>query len=789
MPDLPVETPKILALYLQMAQYPVLARQIRQRMLAELYNRGVITAATFESEARAKAIDSQFREGLSNPYAEEDEPTWQQRLQTIRDNQTDFYFAYNLPLELFHRIVRELVAERNASLQATVHLSFNPELAPVDLLLRQVRVYEALPAAELAKVRHHLEEIIVVLIRTIISDQLSFVRVAKQWFTESDFQFIRARRIGSGKIGGKAAGMLLAWKILQQSAPELAAHVSLPQSYFVGANVFYDFKALNQSETNQKYKSPEQIRAEYGGVVEAHLQARFPEEVADRLRDILDEVGPTPLIVRSSSLLEDSFGTSFAGKYSSYFCPNQGTPKENLRDLTVAIRRIYASVYNPDVLIYRRKMGLLDYDERMAILLQVVQGQRHGSLFFPDLAGVAFSQSPIVWSPRLRREEGFVRLVLGLGTRAVERVGEDYPRLVFLSHPLLRPENSADAIAHYSQHHLDVIDLDGNTFTSRPVRETLDVDYPALPWVASLYEAEAETLLPLRSLGPLVTPERLVLTFDNLLQRTDFVPLLRQLLATLARRYEQPVDVEFAASLRPAPGGGSRPEVQLHLLQCRPQSSMRGVKVGPLPLNLPAADKLFYTTRMVPQGEVKNVDYLVYVDPLLYSHLGSAAERVELARLVGRLNKSLEGETFLLLGPGRWGSANVQLGVPVTYGDIYNARGLVELAVGSEGLAPDPSYGTHFFQDLVESNIYSLAVHSDGPADRGVADDYLNWDFLHEAADRIKTRLPEAASFDCLKLIDVALERGGQRVQVLMDGEKALAFFAAKDEVNSKDEG
>src|SRR5262249_7731167 len=160
-----------------------------------------------------------------------------------------------------------------------------------------------------------MEEIIVVLVRTIISDQLSFVRVAKQWFTAGDFEFIRSRRIGSGKIGGKAAGMLLAWKILQQAAPELGQHVSLPPSYFVGANVFYDFKALNQLEHNQKYKSADEIRAEYEPLVQAHLQARFPEDVADRLREILEEVGPAPLIVRSSSLLEDSFGTSFAGKY------------------------------------------------------------------------------------------------------------------------------------------------------------------------------------------------------------------------------------------------------------------------------------------------------------------------------------------------------------------------------------------------------------------------------------------------------------------------------------------
>jgi hypothetical protein len=773
MPDIPVDTPKILALYLQIAQYPILARQIRQRMREELYQRGVISSTEFEQEARAKAIDSQYREGLSNPYVEEDEHQWAQRLQHVRDNLTDFYFAYNLPGDLLQRIVQDLVSQRGARPTANVHLTFNPELAPVDLLLRQVKLYERLPESERAKVRHHLEEITVVLTRTIVSDQLSFVRVAKAWFSAADFEFIRQRRIGTGKIGGKAAGILLAYKILQKAAPEIAEQISLPESYFVGANVFYDYKALNQLEHNQKYKSADQIRAEYPAIQEQHLEARFPEEIADRLREVLREVGDTPVIVRSSSLLEDNFGFSFAGKYASYFCPNQGTPKENLRQLTEGIRLIYASIYNPDVLAYRRRMGLLDYDERMAILIQTVQGQAHGRYWFPDLAGVAFSRSSIVWSPRLRREEGFVRLVMGLGTRAVEKVGEDYPRMIFLSHPSLRPESSPQAIEHYSQHLVDAIDLKENGFASLPARTVLQPGLPALRWVASLKDAEAETLLPLRSIASPADADRLVLTFDNLIQRTDFVPVLKQVLATLARHYELPVDVEFAATIQ---AEQERPKVRFHLLQCRPQSALRGATVRPLPRDLPQSDKLFLATHMVPQGELNAVEFIAFVDPECYHRLPNTLQRTELARQVGRLNKALEGRSFILIGPGRWGSSNLQLGVPVSYADIYNARSLVELSVGPEGTAPDPSYGTHFFQDLVESQIYSLAVHSNGVAADGA--EFVNWDFLRTAQNRLGAFLPEASPQSCLKLIDVPAERNGQKLEVWMDGENGLAFFS-----------
>ena len=234
--------------------------------------------------------------------------------------------------------------------------------------------------------------------------------------------------------------------------------------------MFYDFLSLNDIEyLNQKYKPAEEIIADYPAIEEAYAQAELPPGVTSRLRQILREVGKRPLIVRSSSLLEDNFGMSFAGKYQSFFCPNQATPEENLAALTLAIRRVYASVHNPDALLYRRRMGLLDYDERMAILLQEVQGQAYHDYFFPAVAGVAFSFAPIVWNSRLRREEGFVRMVTGLGTRAVERVGEDYPRLVTLSHPLLRPEVSPSAIRRYSQRLMDVIDFQKNELTTLPL--------------------------------------------------------------------------------------------------------------------------------------------------------------------------------------------------------------------------------------------------------------------------------------------------------------------------------
>jgi hypothetical protein len=261
MADLPRETPKILAIYLQIAQYPILASAIRERMREELYRRGVISAEVFEREAREKAITSQRREGLVDPLAEEDPAQWEERLRLIREHLTDFYFAYTLPLDLFTTLVEGVLSQR-AGGTAGGRIGFNPELAPRELLLQQMAEYEKLPADESLRVAHHVEEMRVVLTKTMVSDQLGFVRVAKQWFSAEDFASIQAHSVGAGKIGGKAGGLLLGWKILQGAAPHLAARLRLPRSHFVGADVFYDFLALNARGPIRR-RDVEQIAQDY----------------------------------------------------------------------------------------------------------------------------------------------------------------------------------------------------------------------------------------------------------------------------------------------------------------------------------------------------------------------------------------------------------------------------------------------------------------------------------------------------------------------------------------------
>jgi hypothetical protein len=768
----PPESSKILDIYLLIAQYPMLASAIRRRMREELFRRGIITPERFDAEVKEKAVLSQQREGIHNGPSEENEQRWGLRWSRVRRTLTDFYFAYNLPIEILHNILDELLTQQadGTSVVPDHGLPFNPELAPLEMVLRQAEKYEALPENERAAVDHHLQELRVVLLKSLVSDQLAFIHIARRWFTAADFNMILERRIGTGKIGGKSAGLLLAYKILQNTAPEIFEKINLPRSYFIGADVFYDFLSGNHLEfLNQKYKTAEQIRDDYPKIQEKYAAARFPEEVADQLREILRSVGKTPLIVRSSSLLEDNFGMSFAGKYMSLFCPNQGTLKENLRDLTRSIRQIYASVFSPDALMYRRHVGLLDYDERMAILLQEVQGERHRQYYFPALAGVAYSYSPIVWNTRLKREDGFMRLVMGLGTRAVDRIAGDYPRLVNLSHPGLRPELMPKAIRYYSQHFVDVLDLEQNTFSTVPVESVLGSDYPPLRWLISVEDGETvhSPLFIMRS----IDPKQLVLTFDGLLQRGEFVPLMKTILSRLAGQYEQPVDIEFAVSLTP---GSDKPNLLFHLLQCRPQNqwSADSREIKSIPTDVAAEDKILLCTRMVPQGQVSQIEYIVYVDSEAYYQLDTHNSHSEVARYIGRLNGALEGNTFILVGPGRWGSSDPMQGVPVTYADIFNTRALVEVANTKSGFNSEPSYGTHFFQDLVESQIYPLAVYPEEPGD------HLNWDFIKQAENQLSKFIPEQTKATrCIKVIHIPTERPDYHLELIMDGQSGLGYL------------
>ena len=410
----------------------------------------------------------------------------------------------------------------------------------------------------------------------------------------------------------------------------------------------------------------------------------------------------------------------------------------------------------------------MEYDERIAVLLQFVEGEQFEGYFMPHAAGVAFSRNLYRWSPQIRKEDGFLRLVWGLGTRAVESSGDDHPRLVALSHPLLQPADSIEEIRQHSQQYVDLIDLEKNALRTFPVREILSAQYPQLRQVA---QVEADGYLSSLS-SSMVDVNRLVVSFDGLLRRTSFAKRMKGLLTTLEKYYDSPVDTEFTAEILDP--NSAHPDVCITLLQCRPQSHLRDAHEVELPSKLDPADVIFFTRRMVPRGAVRGIRWVLFVPPEGYFALSSPADRSRLERSIGTVNAALKNEQFICVGPGRWGTSTPDLGVGIDYGDIYCTRALIELT--GKGVGPDlePSFGTHFFQDLVESNIYPLNVNLD---DR---DAVINRGFFYKTPNHLSEfiRVDEGL-LNTLRLIKVEDFRPGASLTLVMNDDvgKALAFL------------
>jgi hypothetical protein len=472
------------------------------------------------------------------------------------------------------------------------------------------------------------------------------------------------------------------------------------------------------------------------------------------------------LIVRSSSLLEDRAGSAFSGKYKSLFLANQGAKPVRLAALLDAVAEVYASVFSPDPIQYRAERGLLDQHEEMGIMVQEVVGVRAGRYFLPAFSGVALSHNELRWSPRIKREDGLLRLVPGLGTRAVDRLSDDYPVLAAPGQPGLRVNASVDEVARYSPRKVDVIDLSANAFVTVDARALLREIGPEYPAVGSLVSVlEHDALRKPASFSLDFESDPVLFTFEGLLSDPTFVGRMRRLLTVLRDTLGTPVDVEFAHDGR-----------DLYLLQCRPQSYGPEAAPVPIPRDIPPAQVVFSANRYVSNGKVPDITHIVYVDPEGFSRIEDAAGLRAVGRAVGSLNKLLPKRQFVLMGPGRWGSrGDVRLGVSVTYADISNAALLVEIARKQGNYVPDLSFGTHFFQDLVEAQIRYLPLYPDEPA---VA---FNAAFLRGAPSVLRELLPQHADLeDTLRVIDVPRAAHGQVLRVLMnaDLEEAMAFLA-----------
>jgi hypothetical protein len=474
--------------------------------------------------------------------------------------------------------------------------------------------------------------------------------LCEKYFGPGDVRDVQSRKIGGGYIGGKALGMLLARRMLQKNAPvALQRRIEPHISFYIGTDVYEDWQ-----ERGEKF-SP--------------LQKGELERALERL-------GEGPIIVRSSSILEDNFGNAFAGKYESVFLANSGPAHERARAFIEAAAAVYRSCRSEEARRYRENRGLQNADEKMALLAQRVSGSERGGLFYPDVAGVGYSTNLYVWERGIDPAAGMLRLVCGLGTRAVDRVPGDFARVVSLHDPARRPIAPEDE-AKYAQRRADVINLATRRLEDRPVSELDLANFPG---------------------------------WERLLTKTAELPsVMRTVLTGLAAAYDYPVDIEFTVNFNAAGG------FTVNLLQCRPLETMKsaaGAEAPEAPSNpLGGSEPLLSCNGGFMGGNTRRgIDKVIYVPAKAYLALPER-DKYQVARVIGALNTCLRGQKVLLIGPGRWGSTTPSLGVPAHFSELCHMTALAEVSYSEGGFAPELSFGSHFFADLVESGMFYAAVY------------------------------------------------------------------------------
>ncbi|HOV25585.1 MAG TPA: PEP/pyruvate-binding domain-containing protein [Pseudobacteroides sp.] len=580
------------------------------------------------------------------------------------------------------------------------------------------------------------------LMSMIIGTETRMFDLCNKYFTLKDILRIASREIGTGFIGGKSVGMLIARKILKtEYGEQIEPYMEPHDSYYLGSDIFYTYIVQNGCwELRIKQKTKEGYFKYAKELQEKILNGRFPENIQEKFIELLEYFGQSPIIVRSSSLLEDNFGNAFAGKYESVFCVNQGTPEERYAAFAQAVRTVYASTMNEDALAYRLNRGLADKDEQMAILVQRVSGDNYNKDYYPHIAGVGNSSNLYVWDENIDMNAGMLRMVFGLGTRAVDRTVGDYAKIVSLDNPLRIPPINYKDQKKFSQHYVDVLSLEQNKLITKSIDELISNDIKADKELFATIDQQALARMPELGLDSSQAPY--ILDFKKLLGKTKFPTLMRDILATLSKVYNYPVDIEFTANFK------SDNSFKINLLQCRPLQTRGLGKPVKVPELTDKKDCFIYTKGPFIGGNVRlPVDFAVFIDAKAYLALNESG-KYSVARQVGLINTALKGKNAMLIGPGRWGTTTPSLGVPVHFSELCNMSVICEVASSETGFMPELSYGSHFFQDLVETGIFYVAVFD------GHNDVIYNPEYILKKENILETLLPQSSQYkDIIRIV------------------------------------
>ena len=531
--------------------------------------------------------------------------------------------------------------------------------------------------------------------------------MVKKHFTPEDYFAVRDHMIGTGMIGGKACGMLLARAIIRNREPDIDEVLEPHDSFYVGSDVYYTYIVDNnlwdyrvRQRTDEEYFS---LAEEFAGRL---MSGTFSDGMREQFVRIIEYYGQDPYIVRSSSILEDGFGNAFAGKYESVFCVNRGELSDRLDEFEIAIKTVYASSMSLSALDYRKRRGLDKRDEQMALLIQRVSGSYYGSCYMPCAAGVGYSYSPYRIMKDTDPSAGMLRLVMGLGTSAVDRTEGSYPRIVNLDMPEKTSYSSSADKHKFSQGKAEVINVTDRALEKLPF-EKIAPDIPAyLEKILLEHDYDAE--YSLRESG---RPRDVkFISCRGLVANRTLMEQMRRMLHCIQDEYEYPVDTEFTINI------SESGEYTIDLLQCRPLQIQKGKTGTMIPAGIPE-DRILLESKGASMGMSKasGLDLIVYVDPAGYYGM-PYKDKNRVARLIGGINwhfRDLQKHMMLIV-PGRVGTTSPELGVPTAFSDISAFEIICETEEREAGYNPELSYGSHIFQDLVEAEIlYTAVFHSE----------------------------------------------------------------------------
>ena len=527
--------------------------------------------------------------------------------------------------------------------------------------------------------------------------------MVKKHFTPEDYFAVRDHMIGTGMIGGKACGMLLARAIIRNNEPDINEVLEPHDSFYVGSDLYYTYIVDNglwdlriKQRTDEGYFA---LAREFSDKIN---KGSFSDEMRKQFVRIIEYYGQDPYIIRSSSILEDGFGNAFAGKYESVFCANRGSLEERLDEFEKAIKTVYASSMSLSALDYRKRRGLDKRDEQMALLIQRVSGSYYGQYYMPCAAGVGYSYSPYRIMQDMDPAAGMLRLVMGLGTSAVDRTEGSYPRVVNLDKPEKTSYSSSADKHKFSQGKAEVINMAEHRLEKLPFYkiEPLIPDYLG----KVLLEHDYETENRLEDMGRSQSVR--FISCKGLVENKQLMEQMRRMLRCIQDEYDYPVDTEFTINI------SESGEYSIDLLQCRPLQLQKGGGSASVPEDIPK-EQILLESKGASMGMSKasKLDTVVYVDPVNYYNM-PFKDKPRVANLIGRINWYFRdaGRHMMLIVPGRVGTSSPELGVPTTFADISAFEIICETEESKAGYNPELSYGSHIFQDLVEAEILYTAV-------------------------------------------------------------------------------